>query len=744
MLARYSSQSKTKEPSSLREDAFQLFEIRKLYTMSSLDLCISISLLSRTLDTQFITIFSNFWRQHTKSDLFKARSNLKETEIKMGRISAWSEALHSSIKGIKRDILAARKQIEESATEQYTPSREIHDHDPTISNESKNMNLEPGEEPPFEKHGWLFMKTTVGKPSRTIWVRRWAFVKNGLFGLLMLSPTKTYVQETGKIGVLLCNIKISNDEERRYCFEMKTSENTLILQAETFQELRSWIIVINAEKKRAIESDDNNSENGLSFTRYPPLISEFSATVNTSVDIDLSREPESTSEVRRLTLSGKSQVPLRFLLAAGHQLVDSDAFDHDNDISYSVDVPLLNTPTKTAMTRAAIFSHAFLTPTTVPTAMTANIWGSVNWGLYYLLDRQKQLGDTVGDKSSISNTSHYRDTNEMQKWAIPNMEQKLDQPEVIAASVYPSYYPQYLKNSDIQLKALFENAVDANDNEYVLVSFPCLWSPNPKQDLTGRCFITPNNLYLYINNMGFVSLAKKPLDDLISIEGHSEKDWDVLQCYDISGFILVCRLFLDNGKLIREQVEMLISNKASDEPKDLKGLIDNIEHIKRKFSSDSATISDKKELNYEDDEELIPDGGKWFDNVNNLKKHKTKNQSLNLNTNIDLDLVPAAEINPDEVARAKSQKPINLDFTKEMDHITCTAEFNLPSRALFHIIFGDRSPVFKKTYAFTYRSNYNQQPWKSINGHLERELSYDVYTRSLNNHGPITRSKIAN
>ncbi|CAG8441180.1 10740_t:CDS:2 [Acaulospora colombiana] len=42
MLNRYTSQSKTKEASSLREDAFQLYEIRKIYIKVALDYTLKI------------------------------------------------------------------------------------------------------------------------------------------------------------------------------------------------------------------------------------------------------------------------------------------------------------------------------------------------------------------------------------------------------------------------------------------------------------------------------------------------------------------------------------------------------------------------------------------------------------------------------------------------------------------------------------------------------------------------------
>ena len=59
--------------------------------------------------------------------------------------------------------------------------------------------------------------------------------------------------------------------------------------------------------------------------------------------------------------------------------------------------------------------------------------------------------------------------------------------------VYPEFYPNELVNLDIQMKALFQTVVEPG--EYLVLSFSCVWSPNSKQELSGRCFITNRHVY---------------------------------------------------------------------------------------------------------------------------------------------------------------------------------------------------------------------------------------------------------
>ena len=91
------------------------------------------------------------------------------------------------------------------------------------------------------------MKTWTEKSSKPIWVHRWAFIKNGVFGLLVVSPSQTFVQETDKIGILLCNVRYAPNEDRRFCFEIRTNDFTAVFQAESLVELKSWLKVFENE-----------------------------------------------------------------------------------------------------------------------------------------------------------------------------------------------------------------------------------------------------------------------------------------------------------------------------------------------------------------------------------------------------------------------------------------------------------------------------------------------------------------
>lgn len=248
-----------------------------------------------TLDKLFVQLSFGQWRE------FKvARDNSSLLFAKHGkemdRIKGWTHEMEISEKSSRREITAARKQIEDAAEYASRPSRELEDYSvstvPFLGSQGAASLNKIAKEHTFspEKQGWLSLRVFTGKPTRTIWVRRWAFLKNGIFGCLVQSPRTGGVEESERIGVLLCSIRPAFQEERRFCFEVKTKSNTIMLQAETQKELTEWIGSFEAAKRKALE---NPSQEFLQVAKSPsqdpafaisqPPAPEFTADISDSL-----------------------------------------------------------------------------------------------------------------------------------------------------------------------------------------------------------------------------------------------------------------------------------------------------------------------------------------------------------------------------------------------------------------------------------------------------------------------------
>lgn len=283
-LARYVAQTKTKEPSSLREDAFAVYETRKAYLKASMDYCQLAPQVRYTLDKLLVRVSSDVWREMRRWRDVAFGSNRYADE--MDRIRGWSKEMEASEAVFKRELQAARRDVGESAIVTAKPSRELEDYSSsTVAYLGSRgpVSVQPKDDTVVisEKQGWLFLKTITGKPARTSWVRRWYYCRNGIFGWLVQGPHG--VLQGDEIGVLLCNTRPAVGEERRFCFEIKTKSQNIMLQAETQVELQEWLEVFEVAKKQAFDASADRNTKALpggidpAFAITPPTIPEFSA-----------------------------------------------------------------------------------------------------------------------------------------------------------------------------------------------------------------------------------------------------------------------------------------------------------------------------------------------------------------------------------------------------------------------------------------------------------------------------------
>lgn len=286
-IARYMSMPKSKEPSSLREDAFAVFETRKSYLKSALDYCLWAPQFRQALDKLLIRISSDLWNL-LKQQRGGTPSSMKwQSDIE--RVLGWSKEMESSEAVFRREVHLARREIGEATLLLSKPSRDLEDYSastvPFLTSRGPSSTNAPKEGQPVvsERQGWLFLKVTSGKPAKTSWIRRWFYCRDGIFGWLVQAPHG--VLQGDEIGVLLCNAKPVVAEDRRFCFQVKTKSQTMILQAETQGELSDWLEVFEVAKKHAFEAsmvkDGATSPSGTNpaFSITPPMIPEFSAGV---------------------------------------------------------------------------------------------------------------------------------------------------------------------------------------------------------------------------------------------------------------------------------------------------------------------------------------------------------------------------------------------------------------------------------------------------------------------------------
>ena len=822
-IARYAGQVKSKEASSLREDAFQLHEARRAYLTASMNFCVMAPQVRLTLDKILVKVVNEQWRDMRAATETSVKAFAMWTSD-VERVRGWSKEMENGERVFKRELHMARQQIEAAAETAARPSRDLDSYAastvPYLGTAPSSANLQSPAKPNFtgdkaEKQGWLFQRTITGKPARTYWVRRWFFVKNGIFGWLTQGTRSGAVEESEKIGVLLCGIRPAFAEERRFCFEVKTKDTTILLQAETQNDITEWISSFEVAKRKALEdtSKDGGHSGDAAFSISPPVAPEFAAKTseghaahpsddvsnldridtlaipggdpsairgsvdvsrrNTASDGESSRRDHTTRIMEKLDLTRKSTVGPQLsgsnpssatggiaslisasLASASHNIVQVGQVAApaqglpDTRLVLGQTLPhttlapstLANPPAPTNLSKAAVAVSGerglgIGRSGNMPGGLMANLWGSVNWGYVERLVREEEPGTRdrsqsgppspinaspaleplngdgdTGALSTVPGTSTALAHRKSMSLGGPTPSPSKDSS---TGEEFPNYYPLALRMQDAQFRILFPTVPRS---EKVVLVFRAVWNPTEQQEFPGRVYVTSKDIYFYSNHLGLVLITGLSMASIDEVTAAPGKDCDFLFLHFKSGSRedgatrLTVKTFLEPLKLLLRRLNFLVRNAATGEH----SLEETIKKLIR------FEINDDQNSAGEDGwEEVSPDtpidpryGGK----------------NIKASLRIDGNLFGPSGVNAGKnVTKFKLPSQPVLFAPAGMTQIAVEKEYDISAKALFHILFGDKSAVFQLLYRERWASRVVQGPWTSSDKtHQRRDFEYEI------------------
>ncbi|PGH17322.1 hypothetical protein AJ79_01206 [Helicocarpus griseus UAMH5409] len=832
LQAKYASQGKSKEPSSLREDAFQLHEARKAYLKASMDFCIQAPQTKNSLDKLVVRFSFDQWREFrvlrdTNSSTFSKWGH------EMDRIKGWTHEMETSEKSSRRDLLAARKQIEEAAELAVRPSRELEDYSvstvPYLGSHGP-ASLKMGKDHTFspEKQGWLSLRILTGKPTRTAWVRRWTFLKHGIFGCLVQGSRTGGVEESERIGVLLCSIRPAFQEERRFCFEVKTKNNTIMLQAETQKELTDWIGSFEAAKRKALDSPSPGPSvpgkapaQDPAFSISQPPAPEFAADISesltpnandeqpsildrsstavatdrdglairnsgelpssrrsTAVDRDVESGRDHAArliqklDIHRRTTTGLQQsgtsspqpsAPgIASLISASHTLlplgsaVPATATDNESklrapmSLGYnSRDAPvgtlapptLANPPAPTSMSRAAVIVSSERGVGVrisdgiggIPSGMMANLWGSSNWGYVNKLERQQASNSAVdsddqvngsAEKTASGNDStppaHTPAARHRQTVSLGGGDSAGMDDGASVEFEYPSYYPAQLRPHDSQFRLLFP---DIPKDEPLLLVFRASFSPNDQQDFPGRAYVTTRHIYFYSNYFNLVLTSCASLDIISEVTAAPGRDCDFLFLHlapdegsETPGRLTI-KTFLEPLKLVQRRLNFLINMASAKEPPSLEAIFKSLLKMEHDITRTPSMES------WEDLTLSTPVDGTSAD-IHGRRNESRFKSTIHIDKDLDMN-----KTKPSHREVSKFRLPAQpVEYVPQGNlHLATEKLYDISSKALFHILFGDKSAIWQLLQHQRRAQNIKQGPWsKNNSANLKRDIQYQI------------------
>ncbi|KAF2178979.1 hypothetical protein K469DRAFT_641570 [Zopfia rhizophila CBS 207.26] len=829
-IARYAGQAKTKEPSSLREDAFQLHEARRAYLKASMDFCVIAPQVCGTLDKLMVKVITDQWRD-MRSARDSSSTNFAKWSVDVDRVKGWSKEMENGERVFKRELHLARQQVESSAELSTRPSRDLDGYSastvpylgtqtPSTANLPSPAKPDPAKEK-AEKQGWLFQRTITGKPARTYWIRRWFFVKSGIFGWLAQGTRSGAVEESEKIGVLLCGIRPAFQEERRFCFEVKTKDTTILLQAETQNDLTEWISSFEVAKRRALEDTSRDAPDGAqqvdaAFSISPPVAPEFAAKTSeghvphlsdevagveraetlaipgadglatrgsfdvtrrgTALEGESSRRDHAARIMEKLDLTRKSTVGPQLsgnntsaaaggiaslisasLASASHNIMPVGQITApapglpDTRLVVGQTVPtsslapstLAHPPAPTNLSKAAVAVSGerglgLGGSGGMPGGLMANFWGSFNWGYINRLERGEVT--TTRDRSASQPPSPVGRSPGLEPLDKPADGSSPDpstgtvtpvsaahrktmslggpapysvQRPTIVTEDFPNYYPLPLRVQDAQFRILFPNV--SREQKVVLV-FRAVWNPTEQQEFPGRVYVTAKDIYFYSNHLGLVLITGIAMTSIDEVTAAPGKDCDFLFLHfkpdsrDDGATRVTVKTFLEPLKLLQRRLNFLVRNATTNEH--------NLEGILKALIKMEVGDSDHS-----------PSAESWEDvSVTTPMDPGYGGKDVKASLRIDGNLFapPGVSVRKNATKFKLPSHPV-VYAPHGMTQVAVEKEFDVSAKALFHVLFGDKSAVFRLLYRERWAQSVVQGPWvQNEQGIQRRDFEYEV------------------
>lgn len=680
-LTAFMATPKAKEAALVREDLAVLHTVRLDYIHAALELLQHMIYLGDHINAEVSHFNLMVWQlkiakiaqNPVAMDLFH------DTWTGIKRIAAYHDHAHRSAAMWKRELDAARHDMEDATAAQHAPSARTGDYVLLAINFRA---LHDPHESAINKHGYVFMKTWPERGSKPAWVKRWAFVHGGVFGMLVASGAGTAVHETDKIGVLLCNTRYTPAEDRRFCFELKTIDTSVVLQVETLAQLRLWLTVFdNARARIANRADPAHELMRVASGRYPPLVEEFLAPHATVMDRDL-------TSAYVVTLA-------RDMVTASSLAAHLDRNDRLFHRYVYPQLPHIALPIYTEASTQALLAYSLTGETAVPTALTANVWGSLNWGVHH-------LNDLTGTRP---------------REPIP----PADATRTLGDGItLPQNYPSRWIAKDVQMRAVFEAALEPD--ECCLVLFAGLILPNAEHELRGTVVVTQHHLYTYVNTLGFVSLTKLPVERFAEAECVARENFDVVKLVHMNGVVRV-KTFLARGELVAAQLNCVFGNQALDAPMGVTRLIHQLVEIENRAKPKPTKAKTRGATPgvihpAEEETEKSVTGSDSYEHA------AAVGSRLGSGARSPTASLPALSSSASDDAHP-THEPNGLNVLSDLmaglsARLISSYDFDLPPQALLHVLFGSRSSVLDDANGLVTMVAAPSVPWSESNGQLHR------------------------
>ena len=246
--------------------------------------------------------------------------------------------------------------------------------------------------------------------------------------------------------------------------------------------------------------------------------------------------------------------------------------------------------------------------------------------------------------------------------------------------------------------------------------FRATWNPSGHQDFPGRAYVTTKEMYFYSNHFGLVLTSGISLSHVDEVTAAPGKDCDFLFVHfkeqSSSGTTrITIKTFLEPLKLLRRRLNYLVNNCQDDSPRSLDEIIRDL--IKMESEIPKRT----------------PSMDSWEENSGDavVTGRPRAYSEYRAPTRIDRGLY--GSINESSTAFKLPAHPVKYSppgYTR----LAVEREYDISPKALFHVMFGDRSALWQLLQHERRAKDLKQGPWTPLSedlpGRLGRDFTFSI------------------
>ncbi|KAI8367897.1 hypothetical protein EDC96DRAFT_506449 [Choanephora cucurbitarum] len=484
-LNRYYVLSKQKEASALREDAFQMFELRKSYVRSSVDFFSILVSFKTNLEQLLVSCFADALGAYIQ-DIDESAAACDHVRTKLNGWKQWMDENKMTSEYQLTKINNRCLELQDAYINKSKPNRSLKrystlSNDPMVavsptentSDDDSNSNkewvntLKKG-----EKQGYLNCRI-VSSRNRTPWSRRWFFLQQGWFGTCTVSTIqkeKGCVMVNDRIRITEATFRVFSESDRRFCFDLIHPKYTFHLQAETDQEMQQWLWAMEQAKEAELSSEDSVPQALLSPKAN--MFNKLSNKDNTSLVVAMSTSPlpsptlepslsTTTSSLTSVMIRESQTVPLEETIPE---------VTNTNRLSLSSwGMPWLST-SMNAFSHNSTDDDANTTPSLFPITTPSN---------------SSTTNNTTNNSNTNTIQTEQQDTNQLIVWPT---KLELDTPKPNLPR-----YSAHLEESQRELRRYFDHVPE---EETVLESLIASFYPST-EGYSGKMYLTQSRIWFY-------------------------------------------------------------------------------------------------------------------------------------------------------------------------------------------------------------------------------------------------------